>query len=162
MKEPQASPRAVPEPCPPRRLAAAGLQASWPIGAAALMTTTATCGLPCAHPAACSPPPRPRAAPSTVAERALARRLHVSDRVLRVATGPLWQGLTRLQKACRFEGLVKDDKCHVRGVFKYSNGDRYEGEFVNNNMGGFGVYVWGSEGSVYRGQWSNSMMQGCG
>jgi len=22
------------------------------------------------------------------------------------------------------EGLVKEDKCHVRGVFKYSNGDR--------------------------------------
>lgn len=27
--------------------------------------------------------------------------------------------------ACRFEGLVKEDKCHVRGVFKYSNGDRW-------------------------------------
>ena len=26
--------------------------------------------------------------------------------------------------ACRYEGLVKEDKCHVRGVFKYSNGDR--------------------------------------
>lgn len=25
---------------------------------------------------------------------------------------------------CSYEGLVKDDKCHVRGVFKYSNGDR--------------------------------------
>lgn len=99
-----------------------------------------------------------------------------------------------------YEGLVKDDKCHVRwacrlqarhaavilsagrdgcgspcflsvaawlmahghcaarvtaahrGVFKYSNGDRYEGEFQDNQMSGFGVYVWGQEGSVYRGQ----------
>ena len=25
---------------------------------------------------------------------------------------------------CSYEGLVKEDKCHVRGVFKYSNGDR--------------------------------------
>lgn len=39
-----------------------------------------------------------------------------------------------------------------RGVFKYSNGDRYEGEFQDNQMSGFGVYVWGQEGSVYRGQ----------
>lgn len=39
---------------------------------------------------------------------------------------------------------------------------RYEGEFEENNMSGFGVYVWGQEGSVYRGQWSNSMMNGCG
>lgn len=64
--------------------------------------------------------------------------------------------------ACRFEGLVRDDKCHVRGVFKYSNGDRYEGEFENNDMSGYGVYVWGQEGSVYRGQWVTSMMNGCG
>ena len=53
---------------------------------------------------------------------------------------------------CSFEGLVKEDKCHVRGVFKYANGDRYEGEFEENNMSGYGVYVWGAEGSVYRGQ----------
>ena len=29
---------------------------------------------------------------------------------------------------------------------------RYEGEFEDNNMSGYGVYVWGAEGSVYRGQ----------
>jgi hypothetical protein len=29
---------------------------------------------------------------------------------------------------------------------------RYEGEFEDNNMSGYGVYVWGQEGSVYRGQ----------
>lgn len=40
----------------------------------------------------------------------------------------------------------------ARGVFKYSNGDRYEGEFEDNQMSGYGVYVWGQEGSVYRGQ----------
>lgn len=39
---------------------------------------------------------------------------------------------------------------------------RYEGEFEENNMSGYGVYVWGQEGSVYRGQWSSSMMNGCG
>jgi hypothetical protein len=31
----------------------------------------------------------------------------------------------------------------VRGVFKYGNGDRYEGEYLANQMHGFGVYVSG-------------------
>ncbi|KAL4423468.1 hypothetical protein ABPG77_005420 [Micractinium sp. CCAP 211/92] len=76
-----------------------------------------------------------------------------------------WQSVRWPDKST-YEGLVKDDKCHVRGVFKYSNGDRYEGEFEDNNMSGYGVYVWGAEGSVYRGQagrgWRSSMMDGCG
>ncbi|PRW33112.1 MORN repeat [Chlorella sorokiniana] len=72
-----------------------------------------------------------------------------------------WQSV-RWPDHCTYEGLVKEDKCHIRGVFKYSNGDRYEGEFQDNQMSGYGVYVWGQEGSVYRGQWSNSMMDGCG
>ena len=25
----------------------------------------------------------------------------------------------------RYEGLSKNDRCHVRGVFTYKNGDRY-------------------------------------
>lgn len=32
------------------------------------------------------------------------------------------------------------------------NTGRYEGEFEDNQMSGYGVYVWGQEGSVYRGQ----------
>ncbi|KAI7841170.1 hypothetical protein COHA_005136 [Chlorella ohadii] len=72
-----------------------------------------------------------------------------------------WQSV-RWPDRSTYEGLVRDDMCHVRGVFKYSNGDRYEGEFQDNQMSGYGVYVWGQEGSVYRGQWSDSKMDGCG
>lgn len=40
-------------------------------------------------------------------------------------------------------GLVNDNElCHVRGVFRYPGGDRYEGEYFENHMQGFGVYVW--------------------
>lgn len=34
---------------------------------------------------------------------------------------------------------------------------RYEGEFEDNSMSGYGVYVWGKEGSVYRGQASGGV-----
>lgn len=30
-----------------------------------------------------------------------------------------------LSTPCRYEGLVKNDKCHVRGVFSYADGDKY-------------------------------------
>ena len=42
----------------------------------------------------------------------------------------------------KYEGLVKDGRCHVRGVLRYANGDRYEGEYKDNRMEGLGVYVW--------------------
>lgn len=35
------------------------------------------------------------------------------------------------------------------------------GEYDDNMMEGYGVYVW-SNGTVYRGQWSGSVMHGCG
>ena len=38
---------------------------------------------------------------------------------------------------------------------------RYEGEFRNNQMEGMGVYVWGQEDAVYRGEWHKSMLE-CG
>ena len=50
----------------------------------------------------------------------------------------------------------------VRGVFRYTTGDRYEGEYQHNEMAGYGVYVWGKDGTVFRGQWQRSAMNGCG
>lgn len=63
---------------------------------------------------------------------------------------------------CRYEGLVKDEVADLRGVFTHNNGDRYEGEFIQNLMEGYGVYIWKQEGTLYRGEWKNSMMHGCG
>ncbi|WZN59997.1 hypothetical protein HKI87_02g15250 [Chloropicon roscoffensis] len=61
----------------------------------------------------------------------------------------------------KYEGLVKDGRCHVRGVLRYANGDRYEGEYKDNRMEGLGVYVW-KNGAVYRGEWRKNDMHGCG
>lgn len=32
-----------------------------------------------------------------------------------------------------------------KGVFSWSNGSRYEGEFSHNNINGTGMYKWGDE-----------------
>lgn len=62
-----------------------------------------------------------------------------------------------------YEGLVNSaDRCHVRGIFTYSDGDRYMGEYRDNEMDGFGVYRWKESETVYRGEWKESAMHGCG
>jgi hypothetical protein len=71
-----------------------------------------------------------------------------------------WQSV-KWKDGATYEGLVKDDFCHLRGVFKYPDGSRYMGEYVNNNMEGYGVYVW-RDGTVYRGQWKENAAEGCG
>jgi hypothetical protein len=35
------------------------------------------------------------------------------------------------------------------------------GEYSENMMDGYGVYIW-KNGTIYRGQWENSMQSGCG
>jgi hypothetical protein len=40
---------------------------------------------------------------------------------------------------------------HGRGIKTWSRGDRYEGEFVEDNMSGWGIYTWGP-GSVFAGE----------
>lgn len=36
------------------------------------------------------------------------------------------------------------------------------GEYRDNEMDGFGVYRWKESGTVYRGEWKESAMHGCG
>eukprot|EP00798_Chlamydomonas_sp_ICE-L_P022703 gene22703-29859_t len=44
---------------------------------------------------------------------------------------------------------------------QWDDGSLYEGEFDNNRMQGYGVYIW-NDGSLYRGEWHGGMMHGCG
>lgn len=61
----------------------------------------------------------------------------------------------------RYDGLVRNERCHVRGVLNFASGDKYLGEFKDNEFEGDGVYVWKS-GTIYRGRWKNGLMHGCG
>ena len=49
----------------------------------------------------------------------------------------------------------------VKGTTKFSNGDRYIGEWKNNKMHGKGTYIFKS-GSKYIGQWKNDNHHGNG
>lgn len=43
----------------------------------------------------------------------------------------------------------------------YSNGDKYEGSWVNGKKHGFGIYIY-SDKSKYEGEWANDMRNGKG
>ncbi|KIY97617.1 hypothetical protein MNEG_10344 [Monoraphidium neglectum] len=50
---------------------------------------------------------------------------------------------------------------HSHGVLKFPSKDRYEGQFEQGLMDGYGVYVW-ADGTIYRGDWVQGRMHGCG
>lgn len=72
-----------------------------------------------------------------------------------------WQSI-RYRDGTTYEGLAKDGRNHERGVLVHPNGDRYEGEFRENQYWGFGAYVWTSKGAIYRGQFKEGRIKGCG
>ena len=48
-----------------------------------------------------------------------------------------------------------------KGLMTWTNGDKYDGEFLNNQMHGYGVYDW-ADGRRYEGYWVDNMMHGRG
>ncbi len=41
-----------------------------------------------------------------------------------------------------YEGEWEDDRMHGKGSANYKNGDKYVGEFKNNEVNGVGRYIW--------------------
>lgn len=52
-------------------------------------------------------------------------------------------------------------KLHGKGVFTYTNGDKYEGSFFEGVKQGKGVFTW-TDGNVYEGEYENDMRCGNG
>ena len=48
-----------------------------------------------------------------------------------------------------------------RGIYRYKNGQVYDGEFVEDKMHGMGKYKW-PDGKVYEGGWINGLQHGRG
>lgn len=63
--------------------------------------------------------------------------------------------------SCAHKGYYKDNVRHGKGVFKFSNGDMYDGEFSNGNMHGIGIMRFAC-GDVYRGNFVDNKISGKG
>lgn len=50
---------------------------------------------------------------------------------------------------------------HGNGLMVFANGDRYEGNFVQNHLSGYGKMKYG-DGSSYEGNWYKDMYEGEG
>jgi len=50
---------------------------------------------------------------------------------------------------------------HGQGIYKFTSGNTYSGDWVNGVMTGFGKMVY-ADGSQYEGQWCNNLMDGEG
>jgi hypothetical protein len=46
-------------------------------------------------------------------------------------------------------------------MYRWKNGDRYEGSFVEDKRQGLGEYYW-SDGGFYKGEWKSDRMNGYG
>ena len=52
----------------------------------------------------------------------------------------------------RYDGDWVDDKRHGHGVFYYADGNRYDGDYVDDKRHGHGVFYY-ADGSHYEGEW---------
>jgi hypothetical protein len=73
--------------------------------------------------------------------------------------------IVRLEEDESFQGeVIFEGDRYVRkgyGIYRYPNGDVYEGEWDNDKKHGLGEYIY-SDGSVYRGEWKEDMKHGTG
>lgn len=51
---------------------------------------------------------------------------------------------------------------HGTGVFTYSNGDIYDGQYQNDVKSGTGAYKYFASGNRYTGKWKNNKKHGKG
>jgi len=61
----------------------------------------------------------------------------------------------------RYEGELLDDKRNGRGVYTVANGDRYDGEFLDNKKNGHGMSTY-ANGSRYDGEFLDNKKNGRG
>lgn len=59
------------------------------------------------------------------------------------------------------DDLYLNGKEHGHGIYKYDNGDIYEGEWKDNMRNGHGIYVF-TEGDIYEGEYKDDKISGYG
>ena len=61
----------------------------------------------------------------------------------------------------KYEGEWKNNECEGYGIRYYINGDNYKGEWKNGNAEGYGIKYF-NNGDKYKGEWKNDKMEGYG
>lgn len=59
----------------------------------------------------------------------------------------------------RDKGCAEGNCDEGYGIYKYDNGERYEGHFKNGKRNGYGIYTWPT-GAAYGGEWLNDARHG--
>lgn len=70
-------------------------------------------------------------------------------------------GIYTYSSGAVYEGQWANDRKHGHGVYTFADGDVYEGEFKDDHPHGHGVYTY-ADGDVYDGQWRDGEKHGQG
>jgi len=71
------------------------------------------------------------------------------------------KGIYKYANGDVFDGEYKEGKKHGKGIYKYVSGSVYDGDWDNNKKHGKGIYKY-ANGNVYDGDWDNDKMHGKG
>lgn len=72
-----------------------------------------------------------------------------------------WQGRREYADGAVYEGEFLDDQRHGHGVYTWPDGTRYEGDFDHGRRQGQGAYTW-PDGTAYRGGFQDGLFAGHG
>lgn len=70
-------------------------------------------------------------------------------------------GIEHYWNGNRYEGQFLDENPSGKGKYYWANGNRYEGNFVNSKQSGQGVYFW-TNGDRYEGEFADNLLSGKG
>ena len=62
----------------------------------------------------------------------------------------------------RYEGLIRNNRMHGRGSYKWPNGDNYFGEYHEGLRNGYGEMIYQSKNEKYAGRWQDGLYHGQG
>ncbi|GAA3413095.1 MORN repeat-containing protein [Paenibacillus hodogayensis] len=71
------------------------------------------------------------------------------------------KGVYRWSDGTKYEGQWYKDREHGFGIKEYANGDRYRGEWRDGLFEGKGVYEW-NDGTTFEGNWQDNLQHGYG
>ena len=76
--------------------------------------------------------------------------------------GEIRKGVIEYPNGNRYEGEIMDDMAHGDGNMNYANGDWYVGQFEKDKKHGWGKLVMQRKGNVYKGNFRNDKFEGEG